>query len=1093
PPTTQAPPTATTPEAPPINAGEEASKLYKAMHGGLFGMGTDEKAIFSSLEGKTPAQVDEIRASYQEHYQRDLDADIKKELSGTELQRAESLLAGDQAAADRAALNKAMEGWGTDEQQIFDTLEKNDPATFSPEYKAELRAHLRKELSGDALIRAEALLDGDRAQAEAAEMHAALNSGFLGIGKDTNSVIAGITDKSASELQAMEQSYNRLYGAQGGDFRAEINKQLGGGERDLANALLDGEDQATIAAARLRKAMDGMGTDEKAIRGILDGAGSGVEEIKAAYQQQYGRSLEQDLSKELSGLDEEQARSLLGTGELSDAERLNYAMKSGFLGGGTDEAAIQEVLRGKSPEQIAQLKADYQARYGVDLETEFGREMSGRDKFEVDMAMRGSLDAIQDEEARLQEALNRANERRDFERDSGFGNAVLDVLSDDGERLDANTEKANQAYQAAMADGQIDADEREQIEKLTGFVNQDVEQYQETKDTVAETASTVAATGAAVVATVATGGAAGIAIAAAAGAAAGAATKVGVDYAIKGQSQTNEGVIGDAVTGAVDGATVAIGGGLGARAATAAAGRGAGVVGQAAVAGAVDGAIGGAAGGAVQPWTKDDAFVDPAATLGQSVVGGAIGAAGGAGAGVVMGAVAAKIGASKVGAAADDVAGKTDDVVADAASHVDDVAGRADDVVADAAAHADDVASRADDAAADAAAHADDAAGRADDLADDAAERIDDAALHAAPDANVAVARTNVARVSAIDPTEANQLVDSAKLIQQPNGQFQLTPAALKEMNLQPVTRIDADGATYNVSRVFDLGNGRQGAVAYIDTPDGVEAHILYRSNSQAGWRTSDAAMRGGSGGVRHYGKGYDESSMQLPIPVTSELMRQGSGPVMTLKAAAGMPDGSDPANVLFAGLTQDPLAPGGRWVGDHYMSEGYADAVSPEPAAFSSAGNQLATPNGLSVADPASVKLPPTEKLPDFGQPVETFTYQNPRYASVTGDGTLTGTVYMSKDGSVRYLFIEDAQGHVSLGGAELVDAPVTGFGVRNQYLDLEGMDAPLMEYSCQIPNEYGGTAGTYYQDNWNYVREQPIIQHYYQELGMEVPPPVQ
>lgn len=68
--------------------------LYEAMHGNSaawynpWSYGTDEKTIFLVLGDKTQDQLAALLNAYEAKYQRDLIADFKDELSGTELSRA---------------------------------------------------------------------------------------------------------------------------------------------------------------------------------------------------------------------------------------------------------------------------------------------------------------------------------------------------------------------------------------------------------------------------------------------------------------------------------------------------------------------------------------------------------------------------------------------------------------------------------------------------------------------------------------------------------------------------------------------------------------------------------------------------------------------------------------------------------------------------------------------------------------------------------------------------------------------------------------------------------------------------------------------
>src|SRR5262249_48593090 len=143
------------------------------------GWGTDEEAIYSSLSGRTQAEVDEIAKVYQREYKRSLIDDLKDELSDSQLKHLAIFAPNavekfgstpQQQKASRAEivarqLQKAMEGWGTDESSIFAALtgrsetERQDIRNaYKNLTKHDLEADLRDELSGSDLIQALALL-----------------------------------------------------------------------------------------------------------------------------------------------------------------------------------------------------------------------------------------------------------------------------------------------------------------------------------------------------------------------------------------------------------------------------------------------------------------------------------------------------------------------------------------------------------------------------------------------------------------------------------------------------------------------------------------------------------------------------------------------------------------------------------------------------------------------------------------------------------------------------------------------------------------------------------------------------------------------
>lgn len=540
----------------PYDGSKEATELYESMHGGMFGAGTDEERLLRALDGKTPEQIAGIRKSYRDHYQRDLDADVASELGGGELSRAQALLRGNRAAGDADALHTAMDGAGTDEATIFRTLEgKTGPEreAIQREYKSrhgrELGSDLAGELDGPDLDRARALLSGDTALAEAAKLRGAM----AGMGTDEATVLATLDGKSPEQRRAIEQAYQRQYGA---SLRRDVAGELSGPQAQQAEASLS-NNAARTDAARLRTAMEGSGTDEAAIYATLDGKSDAQRQaIQTEYRRQYGRELRADLREELGGNDLGRAEALLARGRLSDAEKLHYAMD----GAGTDEATIRQVLGGRSRAEVEGIRTDYRQRYGRSLDDDLKGDLSGRDAFDVSQDLRGAPTSAD-------EAVARLNERQAYER-SGILNApgrlLMDSVNDHGAHLDRNTARANDLLRAARADGTVDAAEAARIAEVTGFATADVGSYREGKDAAGEavgTAGAVAASVAVVVGTAGTG--TPLVMTALGAAAAGGSARVVLSGAVQGQGYGWEAAATDGALGAIDGATAVVGAGTG--------------------------------------------------------------------------------------------------------------------------------------------------------------------------------------------------------------------------------------------------------------------------------------------------------------------------------------------------------------------------------------------------------------------------------------------------------------------------------------------------------------------------------------------------
>jgi hypothetical protein len=536
------------------------------MHGGITGWGTDEEALFKALDGKSKEQIEKIKANYKDHYGKDLTADLKKDLSGKDYQRAEALLKGNQSAADATAIQQSVGTLWNDDKQIQQTLTgktAEQRKAIADEYKKqtgkELKTELTREMSGTDRDQALALLDGNNAKADAAKLQQAVK----GVGTDEAAIMATLKGKSKDERAAIEKAYKDTYNV---DLKTRLKGDLDGSELDQANALLEGN-QAKADAAGIKTAASGFwGADKKGINEGLEGKTAEERKaISAAYQQTYGKELSSELKTRLSGNDLQKSEALLQRGKLSEAEQLKFALE----GAGTDEEAVKKALHGKSKEEIAQIRQDYQNLTQRQLDTDIAEDMGGRDHFDVKQDLKGRAETVD-------EAVARANEVREFER-GGSGNAVsrgfVDLFSDKGELLDKNTDRVNQSKQRfdqLVAEGRMDEAkaEKARLQELTGFATSDVETYREAKDSAADTAGTVAATAAGVAVIVASAGTATPLVATAAMAAgAGAGARVVTTGLIKGEGYAVEDALMDAGQGAIDGGTAIIGmGGAGASA-----------------------------------------------------------------------------------------------------------------------------------------------------------------------------------------------------------------------------------------------------------------------------------------------------------------------------------------------------------------------------------------------------------------------------------------------------------------------------------------------------------------------------------------------
>ena len=127
-------------------------------------------------------------------------------------------------------------------------------------------------------------------------------------------------------------------------------------------------------ADALRKAMKGIGCDEKAIIDVCVGRTNAQRlEIVKAYKASYGRDLLADLKSELHGKFEDAMIALFTDPIEYDADELRKAMK----GAGTNEDTLIEIIGSRPPQVLLQIKKKYSEKHGRDLEKDVESETSG--------------------------------------------------------------------------------------------------------------------------------------------------------------------------------------------------------------------------------------------------------------------------------------------------------------------------------------------------------------------------------------------------------------------------------------------------------------------------------------------------------------------------------------------------------------------------------------------------------------------------------------------------------------------------------------------------------------------------------------------
>lgn len=614
-------------------ASQDANELYRAMLGNT-GIGADKDAIFSTLQGRSPADIELIRKDFKEHYGRDLDDLIGQKLTGDDLVHAKSLMSGDKAKASAAAIYRQT-GFFGDHDAILNKLRGADPQqrsaiardfqeAYAKDYPG-VRASSPEEFMQKAL--GPRLDDSEKSQLrsllsttsakpeevsrlEASAAREQVSSSLKGFwGADSQKVFEG--------LEKLPDDQKRMLRGDPG-LMDELKGKLGNEDFNRAKAILE-KDSAGASAAQIDRATHGwLGADKQSVLGVLKNTKpEALPALKEAYQKQTGKSLEETV-RGWGGSDAEVGLGYLNPPGEEDsagqakaaAQRLNHAMDSMVS---SDKAELREVLGDKSKAQIDRITAAYKELYKRDLRADLEANTSGRNRFEIveQMYDKGAIDPKAPDAA--QQKIQRLREAQKFEANS-WGTGVVDAVqtwsrTSGGVQGESDSARLNRDLNEAQA--ALDAGDKATAMRKAGFAGADVKAVQESKDAVADMATTAAVTVGTTAAVVCTGGAA-TPLAIAGYATLGGGTRVAVQYAFKGDSMGREEFLREGATGAVEGATsvVPLGKGVrGAAAAEQAAQRTfAQRLGHATSEGAKIGAVSGSASGAVDEAMKGETW-----------------------------------------------------------------------------------------------------------------------------------------------------------------------------------------------------------------------------------------------------------------------------------------------------------------------------------------------------------------------------------------------------------------------------------------------------------------------------------------------------
>jgi len=234
-----------------------------------------------------------------------------------------------------------------------------------------------------------------------------LYKAMKGFGTDEDKIMNVVGKRSSGQLMQVEKKFRTMYGE---NLQKWLQNELKGNFEDVVTGRFFGP--RGYQAYCLRKAMAGMGTDEKALVAVICTKDKReMEMVKKAYSTLYERDLIKDLESETSGDFRRIMVSLASAGrdekpvdeELAktDAAALYEAGEGAW---GTDEGTFNRIFAGRSFPQLRATFKAYKRKTGQDMGNVIEKEMSGN----LEMAFVTLVRYIQDPITFYSEVLYRS-------------------------------------------------------------------------------------------------------------------------------------------------------------------------------------------------------------------------------------------------------------------------------------------------------------------------------------------------------------------------------------------------------------------------------------------------------------------------------------------------------------------------------------------------------------------------------------------------------------------------------------------------------------------------------------------------------------
>ncbi|XP_060917126.1 annexin A4 [Labrus mixtus] len=208
-----------------------------------------------------------------------------------------------------------------------------------------------------------------------------LRGAMKGTGTDEAAVTEVLSHRTVAQRQRIKEVFKQAVGK---DLADELSSELSGNFRSVVLGLL--MLAPVYDAYELKYAMKGAGTEEAALIDILASRSNAeIKTINAFYKKEYGKSLEDAVCGDTSGMFQRVLVSLLTAGR-DESDNVDNAQavldakeiyEAGEARWGTDEVKFLTVLCVRNQKHLLTVFEEYKKISGREIEDSIKREMSG--------------------------------------------------------------------------------------------------------------------------------------------------------------------------------------------------------------------------------------------------------------------------------------------------------------------------------------------------------------------------------------------------------------------------------------------------------------------------------------------------------------------------------------------------------------------------------------------------------------------------------------------------------------------------------------------------------------------------------------------